>query len=259
MLSEGSSKRHRDLRTGRIPLVISLGGGKDQIPSIQAAHRRSWETLVIDRDSSVEGARKATYFLQRSLFDTREILQEVENLAANHHVTAVLARTSAEKTLWTALALSDQYRLPGLEDRILSLATNKRLLREFCQKRGIPVPTGWHCDTFPESAFPVIVKPQSTIQGKKGIYLCSDKEHLQEVYPECRKLSANGQVEIQEFMPGLDSTCFCIFDRGAAKPLFWWDELVGIDEQGLIRGLGVSLPSRLEASALRLRAESIMG
>jgi len=94
----------------------------------------------------------------------------------------------------------------------------------------------------------VIIKPDITVVGKKGIMYCPDLEALKANRGVTQNYSGNGRAEVQEFVEGIDVSCLVKVSDGLAEILLCWDELVGIDSELYIRGLGVSIPSIIDRS-----------
>lgn len=99
--------------------------------------------------------------------------------------------------------------IPIPESDSFKIATNKRLLAEFCQSKNIPVPLTYDLNTFNyllESShhpnFPIIIKPESG-NGGRNVFLLNSKEEFENFNP----LENNkdfGQYFVQEYIDGYD-------------------------------------------------------
>jgi hypothetical protein len=63
---------------------------------------------------------------------------------------------------------------------------------------------------------------------------------------------------VAAFIPGLDATCLCWANQGKSRVITWWDELVAIDQNDRLIGLGVSLPALLAETHILAIAEELV-
>jgi len=228
--------------------VVSIGAGVSQLAVIKAAKEAGFGVIAVDRDAKAPGMPMADAAVVSSTHDRIYLLKYLEGLEKDWAIRGIVARTSAADALRTALAASRKYGLPGLDEELISISTDKSALRGFCGRRHLPFPAR-ACSA---RDYPVIVKPTVTIVGKTGIYLCGDERALRfctdpEVF-----------VEVESFVEGIDVTCLCLAENGTAKALTWLDELVGVDIGGRIKGLGLSIPSVISGTRTETRAFEII-
>ncbi|MEW6386286.1 MAG: hypothetical protein AB1491_02045 [Thermodesulfobacteriota bacterium] len=242
--------------------IISIGAGASQLPLIQAAQRLGREVVAVDQDPEAPGFAWADLAIRKSTYDTGAVLAVLREIQADYNFVGVVARTTAAGALNTAVAVAQEFGLPGLTPDLVEIATEKANLREFCQAHDLPVPPGCRVDALVQGdslpPFPVIVKPDMTLAGKTGIRLCRDRKNLAGFVAEAAQVSGNRLVEIAAFIPGLDATCLCWVHQGKAQVITWWDELVAVDQNGRVLGLGVSLPAFLAETHILAIAEALV-
>jgi len=126
----------------------------------------------------------------------------------------------------------------------------------------LPVPDGARVNRESTLAdivpMPVIIKPDKTLCGKSNIYFCSDSSHMAHYINNAVNASNNQFAEIESYIEGIDSTCLFLLNNGNMEIIAWWDELVGIDINKNITGLGVSVPSVIENTGAQEKAEDIL-
>jgi len=243
------------------PAIISIGAGNSQLPLIVTAKKMGWAVLAVDREQDAPGFLYADVRINTSTHDTQSILLELGKLANNYKFRGVVARTTATEALLTAVAISKDFGLPGLNKELVEISTTKSKLRRFCGLFNIPMPTGTDVSDLKELEhldYPSIVKPDRTLVGKAEIYLCKNRQQLTTRFEDTLRLSANKRMEIQHFIDGIDATCLCWAHKGVPRALAWWDELVGVDTENRVVGIGVSAPSVIADTHVAKKAEAII-
>ena len=229
--------------------IIVLGAGQSQLPLIKAARSMGLPVIAIDRSPEAVGFSWSDVCINRSTHHTSEVLKELRQHAGRFRYKGVLARTTDAQALNTSVAVADEFKLPGLSDQIVQICTDKPALRRFCNLHSFPVPWGMdllgndHLERIAPECFPLIVKPAVTRIGKTGVHYCRSRKELPLFIAQAGRASGNGIVEIQSFVEGIDITCLCWFHEGQGTVLACWDELVGIDSQNRLVGLGARIPS----------------
>jgi biotin carboxylase len=243
-------------------IIISIGAGVSQLPLIQAAQRLGRKVVAVDQDPEAPGFAWADLAIRKSTHDTGAILAALREIQADYNFVGVVARTTSAAALLTGVAVAQEFGLPGLTRDLVEIATEKAKLREFCQAHGLPVPPGRLVDSSRQDdglpPFPVIIKPDVTLSGKTGIRLCRSNETLAGFVTEAAQVSGNRLVEVAAFIPGLDATCLCWANQGKSRVITWWDELVAIDQNDRLIGLGVSLPALLAETHILAIAEELV-
>jgi hypothetical protein len=247
-------------------IVICVAAGASQVPLIRQAAARGYRVLGIDADPLSPGLALCELKVVHSTHDAPGALQAVIAALGPRRPVALLARTTGAP-LFTAVEIARHYGLPGLTRELVQVATGKSVLRNFCHSRGLPAPDGmlWNPArrdptgrNLALSLLPAIVKPDETIKGKAGITFCETAAQLDAAVAAAAAMTANGQVEISSWLDGVDVGCFCRIAGGQTRFLAWWDELVGLDGQGRIVGLGLGMPSVIEGGAEKKDAEDLI-
>lgn len=242
----------------RKPALILLGAGRSQVPLLKKA-RESLRVVAVDQDPHAPGRTWADELLPVSTFDTRAVLQALQQLVQRYEFRGIVARTTAREALRTAVEVARRFRLPYLQENLVRISTEKGALRAFGQAHGLPVPRGRLVSKTDgaelDLSFPLLVKPNVTRVGKAGIAVCSHPAELPARMEAARRASADGCAEVQEYVEGIDSALLCRLQGGTAHLICWWDELVGIDWKGGVRGLGASVPSVTGYTPAQRRAE----
>ena len=242
--------------------VISIGAGESQVPFIRAAQTMGFSVVAVDRAPNAPGFEYCDKRIECSTHNTEAVKSKLDEFQNSYNYEAVFAYTTAAEARRTALEIREKLNLPGPINELINISTKKSALRKFCNLHNLPVPVGTMFNgTLTEheiKSWPVIVKPDSTCIGKAGIRLCTDEVNIKAYVAQAAKVSSNRAVEIESFIEGVDSTYLCWARKGKVYFIGWWDELIGIDTEGKIVSLGVSVPSVINNSTAHEEAERIV-
>ena len=242
--------------------VISIGAGESQVPFIRAAQTMGFSVVAVDRAPNAPGFEYCDMRIECSTHNTEAVKSKLDEFQNSYNYEAVLAYTTAAEARRTALEVREKLNLPGPTNELINISTKKSALRKFCNLHNFPVPFGTMFNgTLKEheiKSWPVIVKPDITRSGKAGIRLCTDEANIKAYVAQAAKVSSNRAVEIESFIEGIDSTYLCWARKGKVYFIGWWDELIGIDTEGKIVSLGVSVPSVINNSTAHEEAEGIV-
>lgn len=241
--------------------IICIGGGVSQIPLIITSQRMGMAVLVIDRDENATGVEYADVHLNISTHNKSDALNKLSKLQKDYKYQGVVCRSSGA-ALYTAAAISERFKLNGLTLDIIKLATEKSKLRRFCVKNGFNMPRGvkvqFDKGYSSDLSLPMIVKPDFPLIGKKDISLIWDNSNLNNAIKEACRSSGNKCAEIEEYIEGIDVSVLFFMNSNKTVIISYWDELVSIDFNGKIEGLGVSVPSVVIGTAVQREIEEIV-
>lgn len=241
--------------------IICLGAGVAQTPIIKAIKAKGYIAIAIDRNPEALGFEFADERIFCSTYDTEQVLTELEKYQAENDFIGLIARVSGPALL-TAAAIAGKFNLPGLNKELVTLATEKSKLQIFCRENNFLMPLNVKIDRLEASYnlelnFPLIVKPDFPLVGKKGIKVVDSSFELAESIEQAFHASNNKIVEVEEYIEGIDVSCMFGIKSGQVEIMNLWDELVGVNCDGSINGLGVSVPSVIETYQLKQKVEMI--
>jgi len=240
--------------------IICLAAGVSQLPLIKAAKEAGYVVIAVDRNPEAPGFSLADIKIIESTYDTENVLNALHSIEKQHHFCGLVARTSGP-ALNTAATIAEEFHLPGLSREIVPLATEKSKLREFCASHGILMPKGQKIPQLkeldPNFPLPLIVKPDLPLIGKKDVRVVWKLSNLELAVKSAIQSSGNGFAEVEEYIDGVDVGCLFHASKGRCTVKAFWDELVGVRQNGNILGLGVSVPSVIVGSAVEPKIRSI--
>ena len=144
--------------------IVSLAAGKSQMPLLRRAKERGFSIIAIDRNANAPGFEYADICINESTLEIESIINTLTALQSSHHIQGVLARTTGQ-ALYTAVAISNEFSLPGLSAELAHISTEKSVLREFCNLHDLPMVEGIIASSNSDCemlGLPVIVKPDFT-------------------------------------------------------------------------------------------------
>ncbi|MDC3245780.1 hypothetical protein OAU02_01450 [Candidatus Pseudothioglobus singularis] len=242
-------------------VIICLGAGNAQLPLIIKANETGYPVVTIDQNPKAPGFDLAIEKIIISTYEDTLVISRLEELQSKYNYIGIVARTSGP-ALYTASAIANHFNLPGLSSEIVPLATKKSRLRKFCEINNLPFPKGLMVSYLNELTekinLPVIVKPDLPLVGKKEVKLINTHDQLEESIRLARQASFDNKVEIEEFIEGFDVGCLFDVTGKESTVIAYWDELVGIDKKGLIKGCGVSVPSVITGTDIEQKIKIIV-
>ncbi len=188
-------------------MICVVGGRLQGTEATYLAKKAGYDVLLIDRDSNVPAAPLADEFyafdLLKDMNSTKKILKSVD---------AILPATENYKTLNLLERLSLQMGIPYMQDNsAFWLSSDKSKSGEFFESSDIPHPSTW-----PDSGFPVIVKPARK-SGSLGVYRANNIEQLKDALK--RSSLIDDQVVIQKFIDGPALSLEVLAFKGYPLPL----------------------------------------
>lgn len=246
------------------PTLLVYGAGLNQVPVLEAARRRGFRTVAVDRDPKAPGIALAGRFVCTSLRDHEGIRAAV----ADETLSGVVARVTDPEALASAQRMAAGHGLPGPDESLLAAATSKRALARLCRSAGLETPRRFEVDEarawlsergegqrarLASEASPragaasrVCVRPDVTIRGKAAIRRVESIDLLDAACEQARAASENAACDLSEWVDGIDVSALAALEHGRARRLAIFDEWVCVERDGRVAGIGAGMPSRFE-------------
>lgn len=242
--------------------IVSLGAGISQVPLIESARKKGYAVIAVDRDARAPGFLQADERVEVSTYDTKRVLEALALLRKGYELKGVIARASG-RALFTASAIARRFRLPGMTGRLVALGTEKSMLRAWCAKNKLPAVRGVRAAApagvlKAKLRWPLIVKPDFTLVGKKAIARIKTPAELPGAFAAARKASGNGRVEVEEYIDGFDASCLFFLHGARAQVITFWDEMITVDARGRVHGRGARMPSAVIRTAAERKIRRII-
>ena len=240
--------------------IICIAAGSAQIPIIRAIRDGGFQVVAIDRNEDAEGLQFVNECIILSTLEVELILDRLRTLHDKYNYSGVICRSSGV-VLYTAAAIAEEFNLHGLTKPIVSLATEKSQLREYCFYNDIEMVRGTRVKlgnvNNSELPLPLIVKPDVPIIGKKNITVIWEEKKMQDAIILASSVSGNRSVEIEEYVEGIDVSVLFHMNRGKSKVITYWDELNALSLDNTITGLGISIPSVISGTIVQQKLDII--
>ena len=172
------------------PRIAVVGGRLQGIEATYLCSKAEFETVLIDDDPNPPARSLSDEFHQIDVIAQREKAKHVLR-----GCDAVLPANENRRTLLVLEKCCGDLHIPFMQDnRAFWITSDKTKSTKFLGETGIPVPTAW-----PESGFPVIVKP-SKRSGSVGIHRADSKSELEQGLKLVRRL--DDAPVVQEYIGG---------------------------------------------------------
>ena len=149
-------------------MKVAIAGGKLQgVEASFLARCLGWKVMLIDRDPNVPARGLCNSFYQCDIARDHSTLREIMKKA--DFVVPAVENVAALKSLGRSAA---SMGIPfAYDEKTYFISRSKNRSNRFFQSLDIPVPKPW-----PQSGFPVVVKP-SNLSGSEGVEkICTEEE-----------------------------------------------------------------------------------
>ncbi|MCB1159868.1 MAG: ATP-grasp domain-containing protein [Leptospiraceae bacterium] len=174
---------------------VSIGGGKNQLPLIQACRQLGLKVITIDKNQEAPGFKYSEFKIIESTHEYRKIYSLLSRIPLHEPIIAVGCRSYGKASL-SAAYISEKLNLPGLSYKLAKDFLDKKKIKEKLKGTGIKLPRSYSLKSRDGSfslnsvRFPCIIKPRAG-SGKKGVVIVRNKKELKEY--------------VQVFMTDIDS------------------------------------------------------
>ena len=191
------------------PWVCVIGGGRSQLPFVEAATTRGLQTVVFDLDPNATASSVATEFVAISTHDTAGVIAHLE--ATPRDLVGCFTYSSYESALHTTTAVVDRFGVRGLSAESFSRTSSKTEMRRHLTGAGLSIPAALttadpgELEAFQTRYGVAIIKPAQGSVGSAGVALLDETEsNASEVLAEACRLSSDGMAIVEQFLGGAE-------------------------------------------------------
>lgn len=226
-------RRRRVPRPNEGPGAVVIGGDYQGLGIARSVGRAGYPVLVIDDEQSIARySRYATKAVRvRNLRTERETIETLLELALQHRLDGWVLFPTREETV-AALSrnrelLAERFRVPTPGWRQVGAAWDKRNTYRLGSELEIPVPRTWYPASIEdlrvvEGDGPFAIKPaikeHFVYATREKAWRANDPVELQELFVRAQALTGQGEVMVQELIPG-DGRCqfaYCAFFKNGS-------------------------------------------
>lgn len=198
--------------------LLILGGSRNVIPAIEAAHQLGVHVITCDYLPNNIGHTYSDEYYNISIIDKDAVL----DLSRNLKIDGIISFATDPGVL-SAAYVAEKMGLPTSPYKSVEVLQNKDLFREFLKNNKFNVPKAkgfssinrakYEIDKF---TFPIIVKPVDSA-GSKGVTRVNDVDELDVAIKQALLFSHNGRFIIEEFIEKIcsssDTDCFSVDNK----------------------------------------------
>ena len=203
--------------------ILILGGGRYNVPSIRAARKAGFITLVADKNPAAPGLTVADRALPVDLNDCESLTHAVTEYGGVDGVVSM-----AEVGVRAAANISARLGLPSISEEVAANATSKAAMRHHWQRIG-KYSTDFEVVTTVGDAlraagrlgqFPLIFKPDRSFGGSRGVtQVESAAEIAQAFYAAQAGGLADSDVVIEHWIEGTEHSAEVLIWNGKTSVL----------------------------------------
>jgi len=239
--------------------MLLLGGGRAEIPLIQAAQSLGW--YVITTGNAREGLGHP--YADKNVFADFSDKDAMLELAKSEGVQAVCSGCNDFALLSTAY-VCEKLGLPGHDSYATSLEIHhKDKYRALATKLGIPTPRALVVRSaadfeaaIAQLTFPIIVKPVD-LTGGKGIHRAANADEAREAYKDACSRTRQDHIVVEEFVQGSNHGFSAMLVKGKVAFAFSDNEQYYINKYMVSGANSPSTSSNKTLAMLREYSERI--
>lgn len=201
--------------------ILILGAGLWQVPYLRKAKEMGLYVCATDWSDSPDGIDYVDVFRCISVRDKEQSLA----FARENEIDAIF--TNSDVAVPTAAYIAEMLQLPCYTQKQAEIATNKYQMRNFIKSIGLHVPEYYLCHSRMEllEKFRIlnkkaIVKPIDNC-GSRGVYIVENEHTLCEVAQDVFANSFSGEILLEEFMIGNESSVEVLVENRTPIVLGW--------------------------------------
>ena len=203
--------------------ILILGGGRYNVPSIQAARNAGFFTVVADRNPEAPGLRIADLPLPIDLNACEALIQMVEEHGGVDGVVSM-----AEAGVRPAGHISARLGLPSICVEAAANATSKAAMRRLWRSRGEYSIDFEVVTSLPEAeaaveklaGFPLIFKPDRSFGGSRGVTRVNSFHEVPQAFQDAKNGGlADSDVVIENCVDGTEHSAEVLIWHGLTSVL----------------------------------------
>jgi biotin carboxylase len=207
-----------------------LGASHFYAPIIREIQKLGAKVVVTDRDPQAEGFRYADLSEPVDITDAEGCLA----VARRHQIKGIMAVN--DFGLRTASYVAAQLGLVGINSESAAVSCDKGKQRHKWLQAAIPQPefsVTTDLSTATEAAkrvgFPLVVKPTDSGGASRGVSVVRHPSELEWSFCFAKPYSRTGEIILEAYVEGIESTVECLIYRGRVEILAVSDKVKPVD------------------------------
>lgn len=230
--------------------LMLLGASHFYAPVIREVQKLGVKVLVTDRNPEAEGFRYADLAETVDISDGEGILKA----ARAHRIQGIMAIN--DFGVRTASYVAEQLGLVGIPRECAAASCDKGKQRRKWLAVGLPQPefgivTDFHSalDVARGIGFPLVVKPTDSGGASRGVSVVREGSQLEWAFQFAQPFSKTGEVILEGYIEGIESTVECLVFKGHVEILAVSDKVKPIDTRYRV-AVGLHYPAFFPSEAI---------
>jgi biotin carboxylase len=211
-------------------IFMLLGASHFYTPVIRELQKLGVRVLVTDRNPKAEGFRYADISETMDISDREGTLK----VARSHKIQGIMAVN--DFGVRTASYVAERLGLVGIHQECAATSCDKGKQRQKWYEAGLPQPEFEVVEAFHSATkvanrigFPLVIKPTDSGGGSRGVSVVRDNSQLEWAFNFAQPFSKTGEVIIEGYIEGIESTVECLIFQGQVEILAVSDKVKPID------------------------------
>jgi len=199
--------------------VLIISGGNEAVPGIRRAKDMGLHVVVSDMNPKAPGFAIADDKIIASTYDVEATLSAAKDYHKKVRPIDGVICIASDVPL-TVASVAAELGLPGIPVEAARLASDKILMKNRFQEKGIAIP--WFSEVFSykhlkeivsQRGFPLVIKPVDS-RGARGVLRLTASIDLQWAYHHALSESPSKRVMVEEYLDGQQISTEAIIQRG---------------------------------------------
>jgi biotin carboxylase len=210
--------------------LMLLGASHFYVPVIWELQKLGFQALVTDRNPEAEGFRYADLSETVDISDREGTLK----VARAHKIQGIMAVN--DFGVRTASYVAEQLGLVGIHRECAAASCDKGKQRQKWYQAGLPQPefgmaVDFHSATEVANriGFPLVIKPTDSGGASRGVSVVRDLSQLEWAFHFAQPFSKTGEVILEGYIEGIESTVECLIFQGQVEILAVSDKVKPVD------------------------------
>lgn len=218
--------------------ILIIGTGPSHAPLIEAARRRGYSIIGVDRSPNTD---LVDISIPISTYSTDKVIDELGKTNKYPKFEGVLCRSSGP-AVETAATVAEKHSLPTAGLRVAKCSVSKWDLFNWACRNGlatIPTLRRKELTTISKNWNAVVIKPAMPVYGKKNVFLVKEAGQIKLAMSKACEESLDGYAIAQLFVEGEDISLVTLNRNGKILWSGFYQEIVSFQD-GVVSGEGVA-------------------
>lgn len=225
--------------------LISLGIGKKQENYLRYLKNLKQNIFGIDKNINQYGKKFCKNVFKISIYPDNINIKKIKKILKDYNISNTIYRSSGPSIL-TLYKINKILKLKRVSLELSRCIYSKNYFNNFLKKNNLPYIQTINKKNFGTHSSKFVLKPDSPIIGKNGVFLIEKKNITKKLLRISKKNSHNNKVFVTDYINGSDISIFLNVKKGKKKKvviLAIYEEIVALTRNKFV-GKGIVYPAK---------------